>query len=267
MDNVTVSVCVVTYNHEKYISECLDSVLNQKTNFCFNIFVSDDCSQDNTLSILNSYKEKFQNIIVTSRCGLPKSSFNGRPTGNMNGVENLNRANGEFVAICDGDDRWDDVYKLQKQVDALRANREVALVCTAKKKLENQIIKEPRIRIPNLIFSSKWLCFYNPVPASSVMFRRSLYKSPPNWINSLPIGDWPIWFSICRGKKILKLSEPSLTYRVHSLGAWGGLRKYEKAYSSLITVGTLMKQYNDFELRISYLLHSIRYWFYRLLKR
>lgn len=266
-DEVLVSVCVVTYNHEKFIRECLDSILSQKTNFRFNVLVSDDCSNDDTLSILNEYSSRFQNVHVKSRCGMPKSIYNGKPTGNRNGVENLNRANGTYVAICDGDDRWDDQNKLQKQVDILSKKSDLALICTSKKVLKNGEITSPKFRLPNLSFSYKILCFYNPLPASSVLFKKELYKEPGNWIFDLPIGDWPIWFEVCKGKRILKLSEPSLTYRVHSEGAWGGMKKSSKAFSSLLTVKTLMEKNSEIELRISYILHSVRYWFFYLLEK
>jgi glycosyltransferase involved in cell wall biosynthesis len=55
-DDIQVSVCVVTYNQEKYIAECLESLVTQQTSFKFEIIVGEDCSTDNTINILEKYK-------------------------------------------------------------------------------------------------------------------------------------------------------------------------------------------------------------------
>lgn len=52
MRDIMLSVCVVSYNHEKYIEECLDHILSQKTDFKMEILFGDDCSTDNTLQIV-----------------------------------------------------------------------------------------------------------------------------------------------------------------------------------------------------------------------
>ncbi len=58
-----VSVVCVTYNHEQYIAETIESFLSQETDFRFEIIIGEDCSTDNTLEIVNNYKKKYPNII------------------------------------------------------------------------------------------------------------------------------------------------------------------------------------------------------------
>ena len=58
-DKIAVSVICVTYNHEKYIREALDSILMQKTNFAFEILIGEDCSTDGTRDILKEYEAKY----------------------------------------------------------------------------------------------------------------------------------------------------------------------------------------------------------------
>ena len=63
ISNPVVSICCITYNHEKYIEETIDSFLMQETNFPFEIVLGEDCSTDNTRKIVEKYKENYPNIV------------------------------------------------------------------------------------------------------------------------------------------------------------------------------------------------------------
>ena len=54
---VDVSICIMTYNHERYIVQCIESVLAQKKNFSYEIIVSDDASSDRTVDIIEKNME------------------------------------------------------------------------------------------------------------------------------------------------------------------------------------------------------------------
>ena len=56
---IKVSICCITYNHEKYIRQCLDGFVMQKTNFNYEILIHDDASTDNTREIIKKYVEKY----------------------------------------------------------------------------------------------------------------------------------------------------------------------------------------------------------------
>jgi len=118
-----VSVCITTYNLEKYISKCLDSVLRQKTKFDYEILVGDDNSIDNTLNILRVYERKYPEKIKVIH-------HTGNIGVNANDYSLITRASGEYIAWCDGDDYWIDDYKLQKQVDFLDINPQFSCVHT-----------------------------------------------------------------------------------------------------------------------------------------
>ena len=107
---VMVSVIVLTYNHEKYICQALDSILMQKTNFTYEILVGDDASTDRTPNILQDYQLNYPNIF---RLFLRKT--NQGPTGNAYPL--FFEARGKYIATCEGDDFWCTAEKLQKQVD------------------------------------------------------------------------------------------------------------------------------------------------------
>ncbi len=112
--NIKVSVCIVTYNQEKYIGECLDSLVSQQTSFPFEVIVGDDASSDRTPEIIQKYYEKYPNIIVPVL-----REKNLGPVGNT--VDVYKRAKGQYIAHLDGDDMALP-GKLQAQADTLDAN-------------------------------------------------------------------------------------------------------------------------------------------------
>ena len=115
-----VSVFMITYNHEKYIAEALDSILMQKTDFDFDIVIGEDCSTDATRRIVLEYSRKYPDKIK-----LLLHNVNVGFISNMMYV--LEACTGKYVAMCEGDDYWTDPFKLQKQVDFLEANNEYML--------------------------------------------------------------------------------------------------------------------------------------------
>ena len=123
-----VSVFILVYNQELYIKQTIQSILDQKTNFDFNLVIGEDCSTDNTLKILNDFKDKYPDqiklISLKKNIGLIH-----------NFVNTVKECDGKFIAICDGDDFWLDECKLQKQVDFLENNLDYSIVFTNKTNL------------------------------------------------------------------------------------------------------------------------------------
>ncbi len=116
-----VSVIVATYNQEKYIGKAIDSILNQKTDFEFEVLVGDDVSKDRTGLIVKEYGERYPDII--------KPVIRTRNLGAFPNFKDLfDRAQGEYIALLEGDDYWIDENKLQKQVNFLDAHRDYAAV-------------------------------------------------------------------------------------------------------------------------------------------
>jgi glycosyltransferase involved in cell wall biosynthesis len=97
--NPKVSVCVVTYNQNKFISECLQSIVDQKTSFSFEVLVGDDCSTDGAQDMIREFSKKYPHLIK-----LVLHSKNIGSTLNYLSVHNL--ATGDYVCECDGDDFW-----------------------------------------------------------------------------------------------------------------------------------------------------------------
>lgn len=119
-----VSICCITYNHEKYIEDCLVGFLIQKTDFPYEILIHDDASTDRTADIIRRYEVAYPSIIKPVYQVENQYSKGNRP----NQCFNFPRAKGEYIAFCEGDDYWTDPLKLQLQVEYLDAHTDVGLV-------------------------------------------------------------------------------------------------------------------------------------------
>jgi glycosyltransferase involved in cell wall biosynthesis len=120
---IKVSVLLVTYQHEAFIAECLESVLGQRINFAMEVLVGEDGSRDRTKEICDRYASQDARITVHQWGNAPKWKVEGHATGRRNFMELLARARGEYLVLLDGDDGWLDRDKLQRQVDLLDADR------------------------------------------------------------------------------------------------------------------------------------------------
>ena len=109
-----VSVCVITYNQARYIGECLQSIVDQRTKFPFEVLVADNGSQDGTTAIVEEFASRYSGLV---RPIVRESKISG----SANYVLVHDEAIGEYVAHVDGDDR---VLpgKLQRQSDILDEN-------------------------------------------------------------------------------------------------------------------------------------------------
>lgn len=117
-----VSVCVITYNQEKYIHQCLQSILDQDVDFDFEIIVGDDCSTDRTREILQEFADKYSNLVIPL---FRKINMGGH--GTQNWLDVMRRARGTYLAHIDGDDRMLP-GKLQKQVNFLDRHLDCSIV-------------------------------------------------------------------------------------------------------------------------------------------
>ena len=108
---------MTTYNHEKFISQAIDSVLMQKADFDYELLIGEDDSEDQTRDIVKNFAGKYPDkirLFLNDRKNV--IYINGRPTGRWNFINLLKHARGEYVALLDGDDYWTDPLKLQKQI-------------------------------------------------------------------------------------------------------------------------------------------------------
>lgn len=114
---IDVSVLILSYYHEKYIAQALDSVLMQQTDLTYEILVGDDASGDRTPEILKDYAARYPEIVKPV---LREENLGA----NRNSVDMGRRAVGKYIAFLEGDDFWLDPKKLQKQYDFMESHPE-----------------------------------------------------------------------------------------------------------------------------------------------
>lgn len=115
-----VSVCIITYNHEQYITQCLNSVIAQQTNFDFEVIIGVDASVDRTAEVVADFANTHPTVVTAL---IQQERIGGNP----NYMLVHQKAQGKYVACLDGDDAMLP-GKLQKQFDFLERNLHCAFV-------------------------------------------------------------------------------------------------------------------------------------------
>ena len=219
-----VSIVVATYNQAEFIRKTLDSLLEQKCNFEYEILIGEDCSTDNTRQICIEYQKKHPNKI---KLFLPFKNLQGR-----NGTFLRNQARGEFVAICEGDDYWIDIEKLQIQADILIGNNDVSMVCSdvyLTYGTENNPTEGPTIHqsmsIPYGKINKKnikhYLNNFGIFNVPSIMYRKSmlektLYLDISSWVLSL--GDITLFYRLSCVGNFYYINKRTAVYRISGKG-------------------------------------------------
>jgi glycosyltransferase involved in cell wall biosynthesis len=218
MESVHVSVCMVTYNHERYIAQAVESVLAQRTTFPFEVVVGEDCSTDATRNILQDLARRHPGKV---RLQLPQ-----RNLGMMqNFVQVLSGCRGKYVALLDGDDYWTCPRKLELQTAALESHPEWAMCFHPARCVFEDGLTEPTL------YPENWqrpeaslvdLLDRNFMATGSVMFRNRLFSEVPAWFTGLQIGDWPLHILNAAHGTIGFLPDVMSVYRIHAGGIWTG---------------------------------------------
>lgn len=215
-----VSVLTISYNQEKYIEQALDSIISQEVSFPIEVIVADDASIDSTPEIIERYAKKYPFI---------KPIFRKKNIGAVaNSIDTLKSASGEYIALCEGDDYWLDVHKLQKQVDFLDAHLDYGLCFhPVRVFFENKEEEDTIWPNPESTFTNKKLLEENFIPTNSVLYRRTDYSSLNP--HTMPF-DWYLHLFHSRNGKIKFMSRTMSAYRRHSSGLWWSAYKDLNAY-------------------------------------
>ena len=218
MTTPLVSIVCITYNHEKYIKQCLDGFFMQKTNFDFEILIHDDASTDKTADIIRLYEKKYPGIIKPIY-QLENQYSKGVNPGNL--LYPL--ASGKYIAVCEGDDYWTDPMKLQKQVDFLEVNSDCSLCFHASKSIRNNNPKDYILHSPKEIplynkFEMKHVILGGGgfMATNSMLFYREHILDRPAWMETTPVGDFPLMLLLASKGTIGYIDDVMSVYRVLS---------------------------------------------------
>jgi glycosyltransferase involved in cell wall biosynthesis len=218
MNKIKVSVIVISYNHEKFIDQCLDSILNQKCDFNFEVLVGDDASTDLTQNIIIKKQKDFPGILFTQ---LNKSNVGM----NYNLANIINLAKGEFIAFCEGDDFWHNTEKLQKHYEFLISRSGHSMVYSDFGRLQNigginyWIENTIDSRIPDGYIPGTYDLLKNThIHISAIMAKTSMVREylKSNYFNpKLKLGDVPMFLHLSLQGEVEYLKFSVSTYRLN----------------------------------------------------
>ncbi|MEI8136309.1 MAG: glycosyltransferase [Bacteroidota bacterium] len=216
---IKVSVLLLTYNQEKYIAQAINSVLDQKVDFDFEILIGEDCSTDRTREIAKEFAlnnpEKIKLVISDRNVGPVK-----------NEKRLVEAAKGKYLAFLEGDDFWTDPLKLQKQTEFLEKNPDYGLVhgdvnhfyenAGNTQKSVNKLTgkKIPQGNVFDYLLKPDPLF----IKTATAFFRKELVTRhfdyelalSSNW----PLTDLPLWMDITYHSKAHYFDEVFATYRL-----------------------------------------------------
>ena len=215
--DIMVTVCVVTYNQEKWIRQTLDSILAQETEYPFEVIIGEDHGTDGTRAICQEYANRYENVTL-----LPSKENLGVTA---NWIQCIKAGHGKYLMVCAGDDFWHNPNKIQLQVDFMEAHPdcvychtdydvlnigsgEITHYFNSTNKihpLEGRIQKEilnGTANIDTVTACIRRSTFEQYVPADEFARRR------------FPREDWPTQLVIAAHGDILYIPESTVTYRV-----------------------------------------------------
>lgn len=249
------SILCITYNHEKFISQALESLLMQEVNFPVEIVVGEDCSEDETALIIQNYKKTYPSLIrvITSES-------------NVGVVENFRRTlgacKGKYVAICEGDDYWADKHKIQTQVDFLENHPEYVIT------YHDAYPFDELGASSSLQLSSKYQCdatqedLINTRPISTLTACfRNVITDLPSEFNHTPILDICIWSMLGnhgKGKYLPNIMPAA--YRIHDGGVFSkqtGDRKIRMTMQAFLCLSNYYERIGNEKVNKHFAFHTV----------
>lgn len=233
MENILVSVCMITYNHESFIEEAILSVLKQETDFKIELIIGEDNSSDKTREICNYYQNKFPEKV--------KLLKNERNLGmRKNFIKTLKSCNGKYIALCEGDDFWIDKNKLQSQVNILEEyNFSVCYHNVRKNRILDGNIKKEEEFIYNHKANKEtvWEELFlgeEYIKTCSAVFVNEPEVLSPIYKNSLSADDVNLFLCLLSGgRKAFYINKVMAVYNLHANGVWSPLSPLQKHVSNV----------------------------------
>lgn len=234
---IKVSVLITTYNQKNFISDALESAVNQICDFPFEVVVGEDCSTDGTREIVQEYAKRFPNLIR------PLFS-NPRLGPNRNFARTFQECSGEFIAVLDGDDYWTDRRKLSKQIEYMERNPKFSISFhpVQVRSLEGKILRiHPPKRWRRECHWDRFLAV-DFTPFSSIVYRASKPFKFPEIFFRFRCAGWGLSLMHAHPNGVGFLPDTMGVYRLHSGSLWASrplytrvleCRRFLKAYRAL----------------------------------
>lgn len=240
MANPLVSVIVLTYNHAAFIEQCLSSILDQETDFEFEIIVSDDSSTDGTAAKTN----KIGGIVSVLHTFQTEKNLGAA----RNFASAFAKCRGEFIAFCEGDDFWCDPKKLAKQIEILQKDSSATLVYGNYGKVdESGNLMEAAVLNPlkNSFGLHDFMDGHGPTIHSMVV-RKEIFpaKFPSGFFQVANPDVFIIGWALIKGRGAY-IPETLSMYRIHKNGIYASKNRLEK---NLLRYATRMEFFGSLTL-------------------
>ena len=213
-----VSVAITAYNHAKLLPKALDSVLQQRTDFRFEIALGDDCSTDDTIAVARSYQTRYPEIIRiferTKNVGTQRNYY-----------DLFENCRGKYIAWLDADDYWTDPEKLAIQAEVLE-NDPTLSICAHFVQWVTRDGTLIRPKYPELgpgRHGTPAILQKNFIPSPAVMFRNGLQRELPQWYFDVPpMTDWPLWILASLSGDIYMIDRIMADYTLNTTSSFWG---------------------------------------------
>lgn len=275
-----VSIFCLVFNHEKYLRDCLEGFVNQKTNFKFEVLIHDDASTDSSPDIIREYEKKYPDIIKP----IYQTENQYSKGVKINATYQYPRAKGKYFALCEGDDYWNDNCKLQKQFELMESNPSCSISVHKVERIsengaplnafypirfqKNGFVKK------ELFLKHIFCCEDYPFQTSSYFYRREfspyLLDVKPEFMQGLSFGDIPLLLYLATKGDFIYSDEVMSCYRVQSAGSWNS--KFDKTSTKNLDENKkMLTAFNAFtngkySEEIDYSIRKKEYWYYLINK-
>lgn len=211
-----VSICCLAYNHEPYIEDALEGFLIQETDFPFEVLIHDDASTDRTPDIIREYEAAYPHIIKPIYQSENQYSKNVR----ISVTYQYPRAQGKYIAICEGDDYWTAKEKLQIQYDFMESHSDYSMCFHASSVLRDGIVNKRDLypQLENRDYTATELFEKWTVPTASIFFSRTTLNYKINREEDFLYGDIKIIEQCAHTAKVYCINKFMSVYRIHKNG-------------------------------------------------
>ena len=248
-----VSVCIATYHHEKFILKCIEGVLEQETNFPIEILIGEDQGKDETRKICMEYAEKYTDrirLFLRDRSTSQLLDDEGKYVARFNSKWLRKSARGKYIALCEGDDYWDDPLKLQKQVDFLDKHPEYVISYHDARIVDenDQLLAESKLKSDRRKrdYSITQMVQGKLLPTMSVVFRNLIQEGKINDLHPVKNGDRLLFTLLGQyGKAHYHKDIRPAYYRVHSGGIWSKVNLLKRKQDLIHTVEVIARVINQ----------------------
>jgi glycosyltransferase involved in cell wall biosynthesis len=223
-ENPIVSVVMITYNHERFIAQAVESVLMQETDFPVELVIGEDCSTDGTREVVSR--------LARENPGVIRPVLQGRNVGAVSNTDAVLKAcRGEYIAMLEGDDYWTDPLKLRRQVEALDRDPGASLCFHLSGVLDDRTgaqggtLPEEKYRSSDL--TAEDMLYSHMIPSNTKMWRRSCL---PHFRRTSAVRqlDRAMDVILALQGRVLFLDKTMSVYRLHSGGIWTGAGQLQR---------------------------------------